>query len=110
VDTAEITVAGGRVAGERMDKRLAKRHKRQVSRARKVLKLSEPDVRTPEQIEAARLASHTDFGATRTRGPHYRAVVVPRNNPIVRSEPELPLPATFTGALPRLVALLSDLR
>jgi hypothetical protein len=31
VDTAEITVAGGRVAGER----LAKRHKSQVSRALK---------------------------------------------------------------------------
>jgi hypothetical protein len=61
VDTAEIAVAGGRVAGERMDKRLAKRHKRQVSRARKIVKLSEPDVRTPEQIEAARLVSRTDF-------------------------------------------------
>jgi len=40
-----------------MDKRLAKRHKRQVSRARDKVKLSEPDVRTPEQIEAAKEAS-----------------------------------------------------
>jgi hypothetical protein len=40
-----------------MDKRLAKRHKRQVSRARERIKLSEPDVRTPEQIQAAREAS-----------------------------------------------------
>jgi len=40
-----------------MDKRLAKRHKRQVARAKDKVKLSEPDVRTPEQIEAAREAS-----------------------------------------------------
>jgi len=39
-----------------MDKRLAKRHKRQVTRAREKVKLSEPDVRTPEQLEAARQA------------------------------------------------------
>ena len=40
-----------------MDKRLAKRHKRQVSRAREKVKLSEPDVRTPEQVTAAKEAS-----------------------------------------------------
>ncbi|MGP0074169.1 MAG: hypothetical protein ACLPWF_19830 [Bryobacteraceae bacterium] len=40
-----------------MDKRLAKRHKRQVARAKQHVKLSEPDVRTPEQIKAAREAS-----------------------------------------------------
>lgn len=40
-----------------MDKRLAKRHKRQVSRAKENVKLSEPDVRTPEQIAAAKAAS-----------------------------------------------------
>ena len=40
-----------------MDKRLAKRHKRQVARAKEKVKLSEPDVRTPEQIEAAREVS-----------------------------------------------------
>jgi hypothetical protein len=43
-----------------MDKRLAKRHKRQVSRARESVKVSEPDVRTQEQIEAARAASRPD--------------------------------------------------
>jgi hypothetical protein len=43
-----------------MDKRLAKRHKRQVSRAKESLKVSEPDVRTQEQIEAARAASRPD--------------------------------------------------
>ncbi len=50
-----------------MNKRLEKRHKRQVSRARSHVKLSEPDVRTPEQIAAAREAS--------------RAVGVVRNDP-----------------------------
>ena len=47
-----------------MDKRLEKRHKRQVARAKDKIKLSEPDVRTPEQIEAAREASR----ANNTRG------------------------------------------
>ena len=41
-----------------MDKRLAKRHKRQVARARANVKTSEPDLRTPEQIAADREASH----------------------------------------------------
>jgi len=43
-----------------MDKRLAKRYKREVARAKDKVKLSEPDVRTPEQIEAARQASRPD--------------------------------------------------
>lgn len=45
-----------------MDKRLLKRHKRQVSRARERVKLSEPDVRTPEQIREARDASRPTGG------------------------------------------------
>ena len=44
-----------------MDKRLAKRHKRQVARARERVRVSEPDVRTHEQIEAAREASRPDL-------------------------------------------------
>jgi hypothetical protein len=40
-----------------MNKRLQKRHKRQVSRARQRIRLSEPDVRTPEQLRAARETS-----------------------------------------------------
>lgn len=40
-----------------MNKRLTKRHKRQVSRARERIRLSEPDVRTQEQLQAARDAS-----------------------------------------------------
>jgi hypothetical protein len=47
-----------------MDKRLQKRHKRQVARAKEHVKLSEPDLRTPEQIQAAREAS----GSTDLRG------------------------------------------
>ena len=44
-----------------MDKRLAKRHKRQVARAKLHSKTSQPDVRTHEQIEAAREASRPDL-------------------------------------------------
>lgn len=45
-----------------MDKRLLKRHKRQVARAKEHVKLSEPDVRTPEEITAAREAGRTASG------------------------------------------------
>ena len=45
-----------------MDKRLAKRHKRQVERARARVKTSEPDVRTQEQIEADRALSQAGGG------------------------------------------------
>jgi hypothetical protein len=50
-----------------MNKRLEKRHKRQVARAKEHVKLSAPDLRTPEQLAAARETS--------------RAVGVLRNNP-----------------------------
>lgn len=40
-----------------MDKRLMKRHKRHVLRARERVRVTEPDVRTPEQLKAAREAS-----------------------------------------------------
>jgi hypothetical protein len=64
-----------------MDKRLQKRHKRQVARAKENVKVSEPDLRTPEQIKAAREASratqgpgqgpivHGSAGSVRNRGP-----------------------------------------
>ena len=45
-----------------MDKRLAKRHKRQVARAKEKIKTSEPDLRTPEEIKAAREASRATIG------------------------------------------------
>jgi hypothetical protein len=44
------------------NKRLLKRHKRKVSRAKENVKLSEPDLRTPEQIKAARDASRATEG------------------------------------------------
>jgi len=46
-----------------MDKRLAKRHKRQVARAKLNSKTSEPDVKTHERIESAR-----DAGSPRSGG------------------------------------------
>jgi hypothetical protein len=45
-----------------MDKRLQKRHKRQVSRAKERVRLSAPDLRTPEQLRAAREASQPAGG------------------------------------------------
>jgi hypothetical protein len=61
-----------------MNKRLLKRHKRQVSREKARVRLSEPDLRTPEQVAAAREASravaghrndpHTHFSALNNRG------------------------------------------
>jgi hypothetical protein len=51
-----------------MNKRLEKRHKRQVSRAKDRVKVSEPDVRTPEQIAAARELSRSIAG--RPAAPH----------------------------------------
>jgi hypothetical protein len=51
-----------------MDKRLAKRHKRQVARAKEHVKLSEPDLRTPEQIKAAREASRPDMARSNDTG------------------------------------------
>lgn len=60
-----------------MDKRLAKRHKRQVSRAKARVRISEPDLRTEEQIKAAREASRPIGGRgsesnMRTSAPSFR--------------------------------------
>ena len=51
-----------------MNKRLLKRHKRQVSRAKDRVRESQPDVRTPEQLTAAREASRSPVG--RGYDPH----------------------------------------
>ena len=54
-----------------MNKRLMKRHKRQVTRARERVRVSEPDIRTPEQLKAAREASRP-VGVRGTQSPaHY---------------------------------------
>ena len=47
-----------------MDKRLQKRHKRQVLRAKAHAKVSEPDVRTPEQLIKDRAASRPLEGSS----------------------------------------------
>ena len=44
------------------NQRLAKRHKRKVARAKENVKVSEPDLRTPEQIKEAREASRPVAG------------------------------------------------
>lgn len=54
-----------------MSKRLLKRHKRQVSRAKAKVKLSEPDLRTPEQVRAAREASRPPGGRRNEPVPLY---------------------------------------
>ncbi len=52
-------------------KRLQKRHDRHVSRAKAGAKVSEPDVRTPEQIEAAREASRPAASRMKDPNAHY---------------------------------------
>jgi len=53
-----------------MNKRLVKRHKRQVARAKEKVKLSEPDLRTPEQVRAAREASRPAGGVHNVQHHH----------------------------------------
>jgi hypothetical protein len=71
-----------------MNKRVEKRHKRQVLRAKQRVRLSEPDVRTPEQIKAAREASRPDVG----RGygsksvPSFRARTAPTTGRAAKSD------------------------
>jgi len=54
-----------------MNKRLLKRHKRQVARAKERVRLSEPDLRTPEQLTAAREASRAVASRRTDSRPHY---------------------------------------
>ncbi len=57
--------------GTQMDKRQQKRHKREVARAKNQVKLSEPDVRTPEEIKAAREKSRPAHGWRRDPNSGY---------------------------------------
>jgi len=57
-----------------MDKRLLKRHKRQVARAKEHVKISEPDLRTPEQIKAAKEAGRAPVGHTKGPSPKNSAL------------------------------------
>jgi hypothetical protein len=70
-----MALASGRIAGERMDKRPAKRHKCQVSSARKMFKLSEPMYGLSNRSKQPAWEVARISGATRTRGPYYRAVL-----------------------------------
>ena len=62
-----------------MNKRLQKRHKRQVSRAKERVRLSEPDLRTAEQVRAAREASRPAGGWR--NGGHDLYATPPIRNP-----------------------------
>ena len=66
-----------------MNKRIMKRHKRQVSRAREHIRLSQPDLRTPEQVAAAREVSRSV--ASRHSLPH-----VHYSSPSIRIRPDVP--------------------
>ncbi len=73
-----------------MDKRLAKRHKRAVTRAKERVRISEPDVRTHEEIEAARTASQSG-NVKSDSGPAMKG----------NSGPRVGGPATGTGSAPK---------
>ncbi len=60
--------------------RLLKRNKRQVARAKKHVKLSEPDVRTREQVEAARQATRPTGGRKNAANTSYPSTSF-RNHP-----------------------------
>jgi hypothetical protein len=62
-----------------MDKRIEKRHKREVLRKKNKAKQTEPDVRTPEEIKAAREASRPAQGWH--KDPHANYSKPARRNP-----------------------------
>ena len=66
-----------------MNKRLVKRHKRQVARAKQRVKLSEPDVRTPEQLAVAR---ETSRAVSRLRTDPHQNYFPPSVNHAGRAE------------------------
>jgi hypothetical protein len=69
-----------------MDKRLLKRHQRQVLRARQRVRVSEPDLRTPEQISAARELSRSVAGRhDRLREPYATPSVESYASPVADS-------------------------
>jgi len=54
-----------------INKILVKRHKRQVARAKERVRLSEPDLRTPEQLAVAREASRAVSNARSSLHANY---------------------------------------
>jgi hypothetical protein len=71
-----------------MNKRIQKRHKRQVLRAREQVRLSQPDLRTPEQIAAAREVSRSV--ASRHSLPHANYANSPAPASVGRSTESAP--------------------
>lgn len=64
-----------------MNKRLLKRHKRQVARAKDRGSLSQPDLRTPEQVAAARESSRAVTGPRTARRAFYSTPAPERASP-----------------------------
>ena len=60
-----------------MNKRIMKRHKRQVSRAKERIRLSEPDLRTSEQLTTAREVSRSVASRHSLPHAHYTTPPVP---------------------------------
>ena len=72
-----------------MNKRLLKRHKRQVSRAKERVRVSEPDLRTPEQLSAAREASRSVAGQHDVpRAPYSKPSLRNQASPAADSPPK----------------------
>ena len=84
-----------------MNKRLLKRHQRQVARAKDTIRLSEPDVRTPEQVRAAREASRA--ATHRRTGAHPRYSTSP-----TQSHSEAPTDAALQPVRERSVSTASN--
>ena len=66
-----------------MNRKLLKRHKRQFARAKERVKVSEPDVRTPEQLAVAREASSA---VSRLRNEPHANYFTPSINHAERAE------------------------
>jgi len=65
-----------------MNKRLEKRHKRQVARTKERNRVSEPDLRTPEQLAAAREVSRSMSGRRSEPRPNYVTTTPNRAAPV----------------------------
>jgi hypothetical protein len=70
-----------------MNKRLQKRHKRQVARAKDRRQVSEPDLRTPEQVLAAREASRAVGGHRADSRPHFTTAPANQTAPAASDPP-----------------------
>jgi hypothetical protein len=60
-----------------MNKRILKRHKRQVARAKDRVKLSEPDLRTAAEVTAAREVSRSVASRHSQPHAHYATPSIP---------------------------------